>query len=137
MEIIALDPGLTINILVVQRTHSKTDLSGPAGLLLSSALSLACRALPNHRLLLRPQRHTCGWLTAGFDTRRPEGGKAEHRATEWQAAMEVLILVAENGGPTMFARIGVRRALNRHVERVFSPGRKDMHWGKRTLKRDQ
>jgi len=34
-----------------------------------------------------------------------------------QAAMEALILVAESGGPTMFARIGVKRALNRHVER--------------------
>jgi hypothetical protein len=32
-----------------------------------------------------------------------------------------LILVAESGGPTMFARIGVMRALNRHVERVFNP----------------
>ena len=28
--------------------------------------------------------------------------------------MEALILVAENGGPTMLARIGVMRALNRH-----------------------
>ena len=36
--------------------------------------------------------------------------------------MEALILVAEsNGGPTMFARIGIMRALNRHVERVFNP----------------
>jgi hypothetical protein len=32
--------------------------------------------------------------------------------------MEALILVAELGGPTMFARIGIMRALNRHVERV-------------------
>ena len=45
--------------------------------------------------------------------------KAEHTAAEWQAAMEALILVATLGGPTMFARIGVMRALNRHVERVF------------------
>jgi len=30
--------------------------------------------------------------------------------------MEALILVATLGGPTMFARIGVLRALNRHVE---------------------
>jgi hypothetical protein len=37
--------------------------------------------------------------------------KAEHEAAEWQAAMEAL-LVATSGGPTMFARIGVR-ALNR------------------------
>jgi hypothetical protein len=39
--------------------------------------------------------------------------KAEHEANEWQAAMEALILVAERGGPTMMARIGVMRALNR------------------------
>ena len=39
--------------------------------------------------------------------------KAEHEAAEWQAAMEALILVATSGGPTMFARIGVMRALNR------------------------
>jgi hypothetical protein len=56
---------------------------------------------------------------------------------EWQAAIEALILVADLGGPTMFARIGVMRALNRHVERVFNPDRKDDHWGKRNLKRDQ
>ncbi|MGV7219647.1 hypothetical protein [Bradyrhizobium sp. UFLA05-112] len=39
--------------------------------------------------------------------------KAVHDAPEWQAAMEALILVAENGGPTMLARIGIMRALNR------------------------
>ena len=55
--------------------------------------------------------------------------KAEHEAPEWQAAMEALILVATLGGPTMFARIGVMRALNRNVERVFDPSRKDTHWG--------
>jgi hypothetical protein len=37
----------------------------------------------------------------------------------------------------MFARIGVMRALNRVVERVFNPDRKDHHWGKRTLARDR
>jgi hypothetical protein len=51
-----------------------------------------------------------------------------------QAAMEALLLVAELGGPTMFARIGVMRALNRHVERVFNSSRKDAHWGHRKLK---
>jgi hypothetical protein len=51
--------------------------------------------------------------------------------------MECLIFVAENDGPTMFARIGVMKALNRHVERVFNPDRKDKHWGKRRLKRDE
>jgi len=63
--------------------------------------------------------------------------KAEHEAPEWQAAMEAMILVVTLGGPTMFARIGVMRALNRKVERVFNPDRKDPHWGKRKLKRDQ
>jgi hypothetical protein len=29
----------------------------------------------------------------------------------------------------MFARIGVMRAINRHLERVFDPDRKDSHWG--------
>ena len=40
--------------------------------------------------------------------------KAEHDAPEWQAAMQALLLVAEHGGPTMFARIGMMRALHRH-----------------------
>jgi hypothetical protein len=51
--------------------------------------------------------------------------KAEHDAPEWQAAMEALLLIAEHNGPTMFARIGMMRALNRHVERVFNPSRKN------------
>ena len=46
--------------------------------------------------------------------------KAEHDADEWQAAMEALLLVAEHDGPPMFARIGIMRALNRHVERASS-----------------
>jgi hypothetical protein len=63
--------------------------------------------------------------------------KAEHDAEEWQAAMAGLLLVAEHDGPTMFARIGVMRALNRHVERVFETSRKDHRWGRRKLARDQ
>jgi len=63
--------------------------------------------------------------------------KAVHEAPEWQAAMEALMLVATLGGPTMFARIGVMRALNRNVQREFNLSRKDTHWGRRKLKRDQ
>jgi hypothetical protein len=63
--------------------------------------------------------------------------KAEHDAAKWQAAMRALLLVAEHDGPTMFARIGVMRALNRHVERVFNPDRKNRHWGRRTPARDR
>jgi hypothetical protein len=47
------------------------------------------------------------------------------------------MLVADRGGPTMFARIGVMRALNRHVERVFDPSRKEKHWGQRKFARDR
>ena len=51
---------------------------------------------------------------ATYSTKLP---KKEADSVEWQAAIESLMLVAELGGPTMFARIGVMRALNRHVER--------------------
>jgi hypothetical protein len=85
-------------------------------------------ALPNGRQLLTLQQ------AANYIMKLP---KAEHDADEWQAATEALILVAERDGPAMFARIGMMRALNRHVERVFNPDRKDPHWGKRKLKRDQ
>jgi len=53
--------------------------------------------------------------------------KAEHEAVERQAAMEALILVATLGGPTMFARIGVMRALNRHHVRELNPKHKEPH----------
>jgi hypothetical protein len=69
-----------------------------------------------------------------YITRLP---KAKHEAAEWQAAMEVLIPVATLGGPTMFARIGIMQALNRHHVREFDLDRKPHHWGKRKLKRDQ
>jgi hypothetical protein len=39
--------------------------------------------------------------------------------------MEALLLVAEHDGPTMFARIGVMLALNRHKpEAMLTPRRK-------------
>jgi hypothetical protein len=63
--------------------------------------------------------------------------KAEQELEEWRAAVEALLLVVELNGPTMMARIGVLRALNRNVERVFNPDRKDKQWGKRKLKRDE
>lgn len=63
--------------------------------------------------------------------------KKEHATPEWQAAMQALILVAEGGGPTVFARIGILRALNRHYVPEFNPKGKEPHWGRRKLKRDQ
>ena len=38
--------------------------------------------------------------------------RAMQRRPEWQAATAALLLVAERSGPTMFARIGMMRALN-------------------------
>lgn len=70
---------------------------------------------------------------ADYITKLP---KAESDLPEWQTAIEVLLLCSRNG-PTMMARIGVMNALNRHVERVFNPDRKETHWGKRKLKRDR
>jgi hypothetical protein len=53
------------------------------------------------------------------------------------AAAELITNAAEHAGPIEFARIATLRAINRHVERVFDPSRKDHHWGKRKLARDQ
>jgi len=50
--------------------------------------------------------------------------KAEQNLDAWQTAVEPLLLVVELGGPTMMARIGMMRALNRNVERVFNPSRR-------------
>ena len=70
---------------------------------------------------------------ADYITKLP---KSESDLPDWQAAIEVLMLCSR-GGDLMLARIGVMRALNRGVERVFNPDRKDTHWGKRKFKRDQ
>jgi hypothetical protein len=87
------------------------------------------RFASNRRHLSRP---SLGPRCPNSGSDRP---KTEHGA-EWQAAMRALLLVAEHDGPAMFARIGVIRALNRHVERVFNPSRKEPHWGRRKLARD-
>jgi hypothetical protein len=41
--------------------------------------------------------------------------------------------VVEPGGPTMFARIGVVRALNRGHVREFIPTQEEPHWDRRKL----
>jgi hypothetical protein len=62
--------------------------------------------------------------------------KPEQNLSEWQTAIGRLIGAAEGRDFLMHARIGMLRALNRNVERVFDPSRKDTHWGKRKLRRD-
>ena len=58
--------------------------------------------------------------------RRAAEGRA--RRPEWQAA---------SSGPTVFARIGIMRALNCHYVPEFNPKGEEPHWGRRKLKRDQ
>ena len=83
--------------------------------------------LPGRKQPLRTLRDAAQYIT-----KLP---KAEHDADEWQAAMQALLLVAEQNGPPMFTRIGIMRALNRQVVREFNPSRKDPHWGRGKLKR--
>ncbi len=61
-----------------------------------------------------------------YITLRP---KADQQLDEWQTAIECLMLVVKLRGPTMFARIGILKALNRNVERMFDPTREDRRWG--------
>jgi hypothetical protein len=63
--------------------------------------------------------------------------KAKQDLEEWQTAIGCLICAAEGRDFMMHARVGMLRGLNRNVERVFNPDRKDTHWGKRRLKRDE
>ena len=53
------------------------------------------------------------------------------------AAVDRSLMGAADGRDfVMHSRIGVLHALNRNVERILTD-RKDMHWGRRRLKRDQ
>ena len=56
--------------------------------------------------------------------------KAEQDIEEWQTAIGCLIGAAEGHDYLMHARVGVMRAINRHIERVFAAPRKHTHWGR-------
>jgi hypothetical protein len=63
--------------------------------------------------------------------------KSEHKMAKVQTAALLVTRAAEDGGPMIFARMGMLQAIHRHRQRVINPDRKDPHWGKRKLKRDQ
>lgn len=63
--------------------------------------------------------------------------KAKQQQQAWQTATEALLLVVNQNGPTMFARIGMMLALYPRGEQAFNPDAKKHHWGKRRLKRDR
>ena len=63
--------------------------------------------------------------------------KAEHNHPIVLTASDHLTRSAQQGYPMFFARAATLQAIHRNKERVFNPDRKDHHWGKRKLKRDE
>jgi hypothetical protein len=64
--------------------------------------------------------------------------KGEQNDPKVLAAAEILTYAAEREIAWMFlARIATLQAIHRNDARVFNPDRKDTHWGKRKLKRDE
>jgi hypothetical protein len=63
-----------------------------------------------------------------------EVGSISRGSKEFQTSV---LCVAVRGGPTMLARIGIMKALNRHEVREFKTSEKKTHWGKRKLARDR
>jgi hypothetical protein len=61
----------------------------------------------------------------------------EHNHPAVLNAADHLTRSAEQNYPLFFARAATLQAIHRNKERVFNPERKDHHWGKRKLKRDQ
>ena len=68
------------------------------------------RAFDEPIVLPRGQKLVTLHGAATYITKLP---KEESASPEWQGAIKALMLVAEYGGPTMMARIGIMRALNR------------------------
>ncbi len=62
--------------------------------------------------------------------------QAEQRHDKVLVAADHLTRSAEQNYPMYFARAATLRAIHRNDEPVFTD-RKDHHWGKRKLKRDQ
>jgi hypothetical protein len=65
--------------------------------------------------------------------------KSERDMSAVTTAAEMLTSAAEKQDVAwmMFARIATLRAIHRNEVRVFNPDRKDHHWGRRKLKREQ
>jgi hypothetical protein len=58
------------------------------------------------------------------------------QADEWQAAIEALLMAAEDRGPLMHAHVGLMLALHGAKPIPEYDSSKEKHWGKRKLKRD-
>jgi hypothetical protein len=63
--------------------------------------------------------------------------KAQRDLPHWQHAVEHLVRASAGlSAWLMFAEMGMLRAMNHDVERLFNTDRKETHWGKRKLKRE-
>jgi hypothetical protein len=63
--------------------------------------------------------------------------RAKQKLEHWQTAADILIKAAEGRDFKMHARIAMLQAIHHNEAPVFNPDRKDTHWGKRKLKRDE
>ena len=63
--------------------------------------------------------------------------KAERKHPTVVIAADHLTRAAEQNYSMSFARMATLQAIHRHRPRVFNPDRKEHHWGKRKLKRDE
>ena len=62
--------------------------------------------------------------------------KPERAGQEWRLAVQMLIDAAENRVPMLFARMGIVRALEAHVERTLAPDRQGPNRDRDKLKCD-
>jgi len=69
--------------------------------------------LPNGRKL-RTRREAINWLAK-------EVPKSEHKKEKVQTAAHCVTQAAENGGPMIFAQMGMMQAIHRHRERSSIP----------------
>ena len=58
------------------------------------------------------------------------------QSNEWQAAIEALLMAAEDRGPLMHAHVGMMLALHGAKPIPEYDSSKEKHWGRRKLKRD-
>jgi len=63
--------------------------------------------------------------------------KSEQQAPEWHAAIEALLMSAEDRGPSMHARVGMMLALHGAKPIPEYDSSKEKQWGRRKLKRDE
>jgi len=63
--------------------------------------------------------------------------KSKQESPEWQAAIEAVIMAAEDRGPLMHTHVGMMLALHGAKPIPEYDSSKEKHWGRRKLKRDE